>query len=171
MANEGKKPVKVRLYRFKNKLLDKTAGLGKSDRTEIDLDPEALARAEEALAAMSEDYPDWVSSLIEKLYDQHRRAVDTPEERKPRFDTIALIAHDMKGQGGTFGYPLITDFAESLYGFTNHRRNIEDSHVEVVKAHIDSMRVIIMNRMSGDGGEDGKLLKQGLHQAIKKHMG
>jgi chemotaxis protein histidine kinase CheA len=169
--NSAKKPVKVRLYRFKNKLLDKTAGLGKADRVEITIDPEAMARAEEALQAMSEDYPDWVSKLIDKLYDQHRRAVENPIERKPRFDEISKIAHDMKGQGGTFGYPLMTDFAESLYGFTNHRKNIEDSHVEVVKAHIDSMRVIIISRLSGDGGENGQLLKSGLQQAIKKHMG
>ncbi len=171
MDSAKKKPVRVRFYRFKNKLVEKTAGLGKNERSEIEIDPDALAKAEEALESMAEDYPDWVSKLIDQLYEQHRRAVDTPEDRKPRFDAIARIAHDMKGQGGTFGYPLITHFSDSLFGFTNNRSAIDDNHVEVVKAHIDSMRVVINDRISGEGGENGTLLKDGLAQAIRKHMG
>lgn len=167
----AKQPVKVRFYRFKNRLLDKTAGLGKTDRMEIAIDPVALAKAEAALQEMAQDYPDWVSGLIDQLFEQHRRAVDTPTERKSRFDTISRIAHDMKGQGGTFGYPLITDFADSLYGFTNNRKTIEDNHVEIVKAHLDSMRVVISGRLQGDGGADGQMLKEALQSAIKKHMG
>lgn len=72
MAN---KPVIVRFYRFQNKLKEKTAGLGRG-QTSINL--EALEAAEKALSKMSEDYPDWVSSLVVKLQEQHGRCVDSP---------------------------------------------------------------------------------------------
>ena len=128
-----------------------------------------MEQAEAALAEMAEDYPDWVSGLIDQLSDQHRRCVDTPEERKIYFEEINRIAHDMKGQGGTFGYPLITSFSDSLYGFSYSKGVLTDNHVELIKAHIDSMRAVISNRVKGDGGEIGKQLTEGLNQAIEKH--
>lgn len=165
----AKAPVKVRYYRFQNKLKDKTAGLGKESSAEATIDAEAMARAEAALEQMSEDYPDWVKSIIDKLSEMHRRAVDTPHERRTHFERIRRIAHDLKGQGGTFGYPLITDFAASLDEFAGPNVGMTDSHVEIIKAHIDSMRVVINERIEGDGGENGRLLKEGLQQAIAKH--
>jgi hypothetical protein len=38
--------------------------------------------------------------------------------RATEFKRINEIAHDMRGQGGTFGYPLVTTVAGSLYTFT-----------------------------------------------------
>lgn len=161
------KKVIVRFYRFKNRLKEKTAGLAPG-KTSISTD--ALEAAEKALNKMSEDYPDWVSGLIVKLQEQHGRCVDTPEKRHEFFEEINHIAHDMKGQGGTFGYPLITDFADSLYGFTIKKPGeISDNQIELVKSHVDSMRAVIRGRVSGDGGEIGAELSNSLEEAIQKY--
>lgn len=170
MASDAKPPTKVRYYRFKNQLKEKTAGLGLEPGAVIDIDPAALARAQAALEEMIEDYPDWVKTLLHKLSEEHRRAVDTPHERRAQFEKIRRIAHDMKGQGGTFNYPLITDFSDSLYNFTGPTAGMSDHHVEIIKAHIDSMRVVINERLQGDGGQGGQALKIGLQQAIEKYM-
>lgn len=162
-----KKNISVRFYRFKNKLKEKTAGLGGDENVEIS--PEALAEAEAALADMSEDYPDWVSSIIEKLAEQHKKCIDVPDKRKEHFQEIREIAHDMKGQGGTFGYPLISNFSDALYGFADTRGKLTDNHVEIIKAHIDAMRAVISNRVKGDGGEIGSELSKGLEAAIQKY--
>ncbi|WP_417457319.1 hypothetical protein [Kordiimonas sp.] len=161
-----KKQVIVRFYRFKNRLKEKTAGLAPG---KVSISPEALEAAEKALTKMSEDYPDWVSGLIVKLQEQHGRCVDTPESRRDCFEEIHRIAHDMKGQGGTFGYPLITTFADSLYGFTYKRDEISDGQVELIKAHLDAMRAVIRGRVSGTGGEIGEKLTDSLNDAIQKY--
>jgi len=169
MANtvQGEKaPTIVRYYRFRNKLKEKTLGLG-GGKGEIS--SEALAKAAEALEELAEDYPDWVSGLISKLAEKHGRCVDTPEKRREFFEEINRIAHDMRGQGGTFGYPLITDFADSLESFTMIKTGITDNMVELVKAHVDSMRVVIKNRIKGEGGEKGAQLKQSLNMAIESY--
>lgn len=161
------KKVIVRFYRFKNRLKEKTAGLAPGKTT---ISQEALEEAEKALNKMSEDYPDWVSGLIVKLQEQHGRCVDTPEKRHEFFEEINHIAHDMKGQGGTFGYPLITNFADSLYGFTIKRPGeISDNQIELVKSHVDAMRAVIRGRVSGDGGEIGAELSKSLDEAIAKY--
>jgi len=161
-----RKKVIVRFYRFKNRLKEKTAGLAPG---KVSISSEALEAAEKALEKMAEDYPDWVSGLIVKLQEQHGRCVDTPEIRRDCFEEISHIAHDMKGQGGTFGYPLITTVADSLYGFTYSRDDISDNQVELVKAHLDAMRAVIRGRVSGSGGEIGEKLIEGLNEAIAKY--
>lgn len=164
-----KKKVIVRFYRFKNRLKEKTAGLAPGKTS---ISAEALEAAEKALNKMSEDYPDWVSGLIVKLQEQHGRCVDTPEKRHEFFEEINHISHDMKGQGGTFGYPLITKFADSLYGFTVKRPGeISDNQVELVKSHVDAMRAVIRGRVSGDGGEIGVELSNSLDEAITQYEG
>lgn len=167
-ASGGKKaPTVVRFYRFKNRLKEKTIGLGGGAGT---VSAEALQKAQEALEAMAEDYPDWVNGLITELGNYHGRCVDTPEKRPDFFAEMHNIAHDMQGQGGTFGYPLITSFAESLHSFTVPTKNeITDNMVELVKAHIDAMRAVIKGRVSGDGGKLGAELEASLNEAIERY--
>ena len=118
---------------------------------------------------MAEDYPDWVGAQINELYELHRRCVDTPDARRGLFEKIHAIAHDLKGQGGTFGYPLVTAFSTSLNQFSGLRTQIQDNHVEIIKAHIDAMRAVIRDRVRGEGGEVGMALAQGLDQIIARY--
>lgn len=159
-------PIKVRIYKIRNKLKDKAAGLGS---TELVLDPDALAEAEAMFAKMGEDYPDWAGGLIKTMADLHRRCVDTPAERRPLFEQITAIAHDLKGQGGTFGYPLISSFASSLNRFSSRRSDFQDSHVEIIKAHVDALRAVIRDRIAGNGGEIGAALTKGLEAVIARY--
>jgi len=161
--------VSVRYYRHKNKLREKTLGLAPLKDDEISFDEELMAKAMKELDDMAEDYPDWVSGLIDNLAAVHRRCVDTPEQRFKLFEQLHAIAHDMRGQGGTFGYPLISNFSDGLYDFTGVNTSTSDTNVEIIKSHIDAMRVVIKQRISGDGGEIGKQLKDGLEAAIRKY--
>ena len=161
--------VSVRFYRFKNKLREKTIGLAKMDNDDITFDEDLMEKAMAVLDDMAEDYPDWVSGLIQQLADVHRRCVDTPEQRFQHFEQLHAIAHDMRGQGGTFGYPLMSNFADGLYDFTGVSTGTSDKNVEIIKAHVDAMRLVIKDRISGDGGDIGSQLKLGLEAAIKKY--
>lgn len=168
MAEEPKPAARVRFYRFRNKLKDKTAGLSGAASA---VSPEALALAQSQFEQMAEDYPDWVQAILVKLYELHARCVDTPDARSGQFEQIQRIAHDLKGQGGTFGYPLITTFASSLNRFTAKRARIADHDVEIIKAHIDAMRAVIRERVKGDGGEIGLALARGLEAVISRYKG
>ena len=165
---DAKTPIKVRLYRFRNVLREKTAGTG-APGAPLTIDKAALDAANAALSKMAEDYPDWVSKHIEELRTHHARCVDTPADRVRRFAMMREIAHDMKGQGGTFGYPLITAFSSSLYDCVGPRSGMTDDHIEIVKSHIDSMAAVIKDRVKGNGGDIGKALTAGLKEAIERY--
>jgi hypothetical protein len=169
LADPGKPAVKVRLYRFRNVLKDKTAGAGGAPGEALTIDPKAMESANAALEKMSEDYPDWVAKLVVDLREHLMRCIDTPADRLKHYAKIREIAHDMKGQGGTFGYPLITTFSSSLVDCVGPKSGTTDSHVEIIKSHIDSMSAVIKDRVKGNGGEIGKALSIGLKNAIEKH--
>lgn len=169
MAEAPKPKVRVRLYRFRNRLKDKAAGLGGD--VPLVLDEALLAQAEQLFEDMAEDYPDWVSRQLEQLMELHRRCVDTPDARRSLFEQVNAIAHDMKGQGGTFGYGLVTTIATSLNRFSSLRTAIQDRHVEIIKAHIDAMRAVIRDRLKADGGETGAALVKGLETVISRFDG
>ena len=160
--------IKVRIFRLENRLRDKVGGHG-AGRERLNISLEALEKAQAALAALSEDYPDWVSKHIQQLVDLTVKSALTPEKRKDFFAEIHAIAHDMKGQGGTFGYILVTIFADSLHNFTSKTSGVTDQHLEIVKAHVDVMRAVIKGRVQGKGGETGKQLIDNLQRAIKKY--
>jgi hypothetical protein len=162
-----KAPVKVRLYRFRNVLRDKVgAGMGGAV---MKIDPAAIEKAAAALEAMAEDYPDWVAKHIDELRQHHARCVDTPNDRPRHYTGMREIAHDMKGQGGTFGYPLMTTFAASLYDFVGLNAGTTDAHIEIIKSHIDAMAAVIKERVKGNGGEVGQALTKGLKNAIERY--
>ncbi len=168
---DDKKPaIKVRYYRFRNKLKEKTAGLsGSASDVGLEIDFAALQKAEALFAKATEDYPDWVLGTIQQLVHLHEHCLSEPKIRHESFDKISHIAHDLKGQGGTFGYPLITSFATSLYRFSSMKTDVEDHHVEIIKSHIDAMRAVIRDRVSGDGGTIGVELARGLDEVIKRY--
>lgn len=170
MADAHKPAIKVRYYRFRNRLKEKTAGLaGASDDVGLEIDFAALQKAEALFAKATEDYPDWVQNTLQHLVDLHHHCIEEPKIRHESFEKISRIAHDLKGQGGTFGYPLITSFATSLFRFSSLKVDVEDDHVEIIKAHIDAMRAVIRDRVSGDGGRIGVELARGLDDIIKRY--
>jgi HPt (histidine-containing phosphotransfer) domain-containing protein len=170
MTDAAAKPrIRARLYRFRNALKEKASGGSAGPNSgggSIAL--EALAKAEAEFEKMAEDYPDWVQDYIRRLRSHQNRCIDTPEQRHNIFKKLREEAHDLKGQGGTFGYPLISRFGESLYDVTAPGEAYPDNVVEVVKSHIDAMNAVIKGRISGDGGEVGQQLIDTLQEAIER---
>jgi hypothetical protein len=163
------KPIRVRIYRLRSRLKDKAGGLGKGAETGS-FAMEALAAAEAEFEKMAEDYPDWVGSYINSLYSEYEAAKPRAADmRLPNFHRANQLAHELKGQGGTFGYPLITTFGKSLYDLTLGACGTSDNHLEILKAHIDAMQAVVKGRVKGEGGAVGAELARSLEAAIAKY--
>jgi hypothetical protein len=164
--DKNKTPTRVRFYRFRNALKEKLAG-GGGEGGPISTD--VLEKANAALEKLAEDYPDWVAAQVAELRALHGRMVDTPESRRKTLDAIRSLAQEIKGQGATFGYPLVSTFAVSLQDCSGPAAPLSDNHTEVVKAHVDSIAAVIKDRVKGNGGQIGKELTAQLKAAIEKN--
>ena len=154
-------------FRPPNALKDKVGGMGAGGPGE--LPTELLEEAEEQLERAALDFTEWARDDLAKLSDLRTEALPHPERRNKHVEEINLLAHELRGQGGTFGYPLITVFGKMLYQVTGDGCGENDAAVEIVKAHCDTMRGVLREKMAGDGGEIGRTLHESLQAAIEKH--
>lgn len=133
----------------------------------IDLD--TLEKAEQLIAGMQDSYLEWVEEDLRKLQALEADLDSAARPRGAVLKDIFSIAHDVKGQGGSFDYPLMTLIGNHLCRYIERLEGeATDKNIEVVKVHISALRLVIAQRMSGDGGKMGDNLIRGLEAAIAK---
>ena len=163
-----KNPTDVWYFRLPNHLKGKAGGLGGSSEPG-EIPTSLIEEAEEQLERAALDFTDWSLGYLAKLSDLCTEALMKPGRRDEYFHEINVLAHELRGQGGTFGYPLISIFGKMLYDVTGDGCREDDAAVEIVKAHIDTMRAVLREKISGDGGNLGRDLLKSLRAAIDKH--
>ncbi len=132
------------------------------------INADTFKRAEEAVSKLSEQYRDWALSDIETL----RGCVASLSDDAKRDDAIAKIrsiAHDMRGQGSTFGYPLITRVAQSISGSLKLSLDTDGLAAEL-SSHIDAVAAIIESEATGDGGDKGRDILRSLEEKIGRRV-
>ena len=135
------------------------------------VDVAALARAEAVIADLADSYLDWVEEDLVKIrraHDELSANMDNPEKH---VDAVFQIAHDMKGQGGSFGYDLMTILGNDLCRFIEGKKDLSKTDLDVISLYIDTMKIVISQRMSGDGGAEGQKVLAGLAMVVRKITG
>ena len=146
--------------------MQSTAAVPSLNNTVIDAD--TFKRAEEAVRKLSEQYRDWALSDIEVL----RGYIDSLSGEETRQEAIAKIrstAHDMRGQGSTFGYPLITQIAQSI-SQTLKMLLPPAELIADLTAHVDTVEAIIESEATGDGGDEGPGILKTLEDRIGRRV-
>lgn len=82
---------------------------------------------------------------------------------------IADVSLELKGLGGTFGYPLLTAVAKSLHDFLDGRETLDAVRLEIVRHHLDAMYRVIAERLKGLGGDREAALLKAFHQATEQY--
>lgn len=161
-----KHPTDVWYFRLPNNLKEKAGGAGFKGLAEMPLD--LLEEAENQLERAALDFTTWALDYLKKLSGLCDEALQAEAEggRGKFFQEINLLALELRGQGGTFGYPLISTFGKMLYDSTLEGCREDDNAVKIVQAHVDSMRAILREKIVGDGGKIGRELLASLKQAI-----
>ncbi len=161
------KPTEVWYWRLPNALRDKASG-GHSGGGKGEIPSDLLEEAEQQLQRAALDFASWATEYLAKLTDLCTQALLQPGRRNEYFGEIHELALELRGQGGTFGYPLISLIGKMLFDVTHDGCREDDNAVEIVKCHVDSMRAILREKVAGDGGEQGKALVAGLRASINK---
>lgn len=131
--------------------------------------PEMLARAEAAVSQMSDDYPGWALDDVNRLGAMVAEVAPTDANGKDVLGDAFKLAHDMRGQGGSFGYPLMTRIANSFCRYVESLNTVDAGALEICDAHVKSMRAVLQNRVKGDGGAIGAQIAEGLETAVQRY--
>ena len=155
-------------FRIPRSLKQKLAGQATGAPDDPPFDMGLIEAADEKIASMEGDYADWVAKSIEELVQAHHRALEDPAKAATHLEQIHGIAHELRGQGGIFGYPLMTQFGKSLYDVTKTGTECTLSLLDLIDAHIDLIKVVMKQKIKGDGDFVGQELLRSLTEAKKK---
>lgn len=105
-------------------------------------DPHAIAAAEAALASLSANFEEWIHAEIDKL-DAAHQAVKTDGLAGTAGKELYNTAHDLKGLGSTYGYPIVTQMADTLCAITISQKLREIAPGFLVDAHVNAIRAAV----------------------------
>jgi hypothetical protein len=125
-----------------------------------------LEKAEQAAKAMAEsvDLALACKGDIERLTHAVDAMVAGDGDSAAHERDIYHVMHDLRGQGASFGYPLVTRIAVSLNHYLDSaphgKRGRAD--IDVIRAHVDAVRAVLMQRLKGETGAIGLEIAKGL---------
>ena len=113
-----------------------------------DLD-DPVGRAEKALAGLSGEFKNWMTSECDRLSAAHA-AILKDGYTDDSCAELFRAAHDIKGDAATFGYPSAGAAAESLCRIIEHAPHLEEVPSELIAHHINAIQAIVRERTKLD---------------------
>ena len=135
------------------------------------IDPDLIKQAESVIDSMSGEFAESVGHEIARLM---KLALDLEEDMAQAekvMKKVRSVGHELRGQGATYDYPLISDVAASLFRYTERLYSHVELSADVLRAHADAMRAVIKNKVKGDGGPVGVELVQSLNKLVARMTG
>lgn len=142
-----------------------------------------IADAEAALNALAETYP----AILAEAAGAMASMIAAGERAGGGLDldTLYRLAHDVRGQAASVGYPMATKVAQSLCGVIEAcqggpsgaaapipmARDTSKLGSRALRAHVDALAAIAQNRCSGDGGETGRKVVAALASLVEAERG
>ena len=127
-----------------------------------------LAAADNKISGASLGFTDWATTdIAEALTAVEKLAGDGEVEESKNL--IFRVAHDMKGQGTTFGFPLATRIAGLLCDFLRSTEiPLSADMVSVIRAHLATLNLILKQNIKGDGDTAAQQLVEKLILAAER---
>jgi len=130
------------------------------------IDPEAIAKAEAALKSLSGNFAQWLQDEIGKL-EAARQDVGAKGATAETMESLYLRAHDLKGLGATYGFPLITRIAGSLCRLIDDKDKRLQASMGLVDAHIQGIITAVRDDVKTDEDPAGRALVEGLESRVR----
>ncbi len=109
------------------------------------------ARADDALRAMSGSFQQWREDEVGKLQTR-RLGASAARRYDDSLEALMLAAHDLKGLGGTYDYPLVTQLAASLCRLidSDEGKAAVRAGPALLTGHIDAIRAAVRDGIKTD---------------------
>ena len=133
------------------------------------IDMAAIAKAEAALKSLSGNFAQWLNDEIVKL-EAARQDVRAQGLTAQTVETLYLRAHDLKGLGATYEFPLITRLAASLCKLIDDPDTRLSAPMFLVDAHIDAIKACVRDDIKIDTHPVGKILAAELEGRVAAYL-
>lgn len=135
---------------------------------DVKLDDELRRKMDALVQESSGQFLEETVEGLKRLREALSRAAQDPASRREVLEQIREEAFQIKGMGGVFGYPMLTEFAKSLHDFLKELDDLDELQQEIVSIHIDTLYVVVSHKISGSGGPLEAQLRASLKAAVDK---
>lgn len=133
------------------------------------VDPAAIARAEAALKSLSGQFAGWLQDELGKL--QAARSVIEAEGWTPEAaEGLYFRAHDLKGLGSTYEYPIVTRLAASLCHLLDEPVR-DRAPLALVDAHVNAIQGVVRDEQREADHPIAGALAADLEGRVTAHLG
>lgn len=129
------------------------------------INADVFERAQAVIDRLSVEFRDRAQKDLETLYTELEMAQTGEAGRPEHIQNIRALLHDMRGQGGTFGLPLITQIAKSLGTYLKSDEAAENPSVEIAQAHFEAIKHVLTENISDQNSERGRQIVEDLRSS------
>lgn len=130
-----------------------------------EVDPHAIAAAEAALASLSNNFEDWIKAEVNKLETAYKATWKDgmgSSAGKELYNT----AHDLKGLGTTYGYPIVTQMADTLCAITITQELRDKAPEFLLNAHVQAIHAAVKTGIKDTSHPAGNELVKELRNKV-----
>lgn len=113
------------------------------------LNPASVAKAEAALKSLSGQFAQWLQDEIGKL-EAARAEIKARGMTTETGARLYTHAHDLKGLGTTYEFPIVTRMAGSLCKLIEDPADRAKAPVSLIDAHVDAIRAAVRDNIKDD---------------------
>ena len=129
----------------------------------------AILKALNAASHQIEGYQGWAVDGLEDLWREFQRSAANGKCGGDQIQKLFDMAHEIRGQGGSFGFPIISVIGDSLCKFMDGRAELTVLDLDVVRIHIFAMKAVFRQGLKGDCGEAGREIAN-LFRALRERV-
>lgn len=134
------------------------------------VDSGSLRAANDAIKNLTGEYLQRVDDDLDRMEALAKSLADATDEtaRAECVEAIYAIVHEMRGEAGTFGYPLASKIGNML---CRHIDSLAGPHLadsRIVRHHCDALRAIVKHDITNDGGDIGQALVKDLTALVQR---
>lgn len=128
---------------------------------------DAHEKADRALEDMADHMLDWLRADIESLQLARTAAVGDGWDAAS-METLHDVAHNLKGLGATYGFPLATQIAGSLCDLIENDagKACVRADPKLALAHVDALRAVVRDDIRDEGHPVGRALLLELRRQV-----
>lgn len=137
------------------------------------LSVEIIAKAEQMIANHNIDFAPHAETFLQSIQATMERVKTSKFRTHDHVITMIHPVMQLKANGGMFGYPLITEVAQSALSFLENIHVLDDDAINIIHAHHNTLQSIMNSKIRGLAGETGFQLVKELtgvcNRYYKKH--
>lgn len=162
MTGKNKPSDKVRFIKPPNVLKQKVGTGG--------ITQERLEKSQKLIDTVKIDFAPYAQTFLKQMAAEAKKAHKSNDNFQETKDKLIGPVMQLKANGGMFRYQLVSDVADIALQFLEDVEEINDDALAVIKAHENAIKIIVSNKLTGDGGKEGYALVKELHNASKRYF-